>query len=168
MLEQMKQRWQQLNRREHVLVMIAGVVLAVSILYFALWNPLQNGIEQRQLQRDAQVETLQWVRENTGRYQALVKQGQTGTSTGAAKTHQLGDIPRLVTLHATKLSLDVGAMNPEGEALVVVLSDVPFNQVLALIDALQQQESLVVQQLDVTKASKPGYVHVRRLKVGLS
>lgn len=168
MLNQLKQRWQQMNRREQTLVGIAAIVVAVSLVYFAAWQPLQNGIAQRQLQQDAQLETLQWVRENTGRYQALVKQGNQGSSSTSNSRHQLADIPRVVTLHANKLNLDVGAMNPEGEALVVVLSDVPFNQVLVLIDALQEQEALVVQQLDVTKAGKPGHVHVRRLKVGLS
>lgn len=60
--DQLQLRWQQLNGRERLLVSLAGIVLAISVVYFALWQPLQNGIEQRQLQRDAQLETLSWVR----------------------------------------------------------------------------------------------------------
>ena len=118
--EQLQQRWQQLNSRERSLVSIAGVVLLICVIYFALWQPLQNGIEQRELQRSAQQDTLSWVRENTGRYLALSQQGQRPNSnkptTGAAL--ELGDIPRIVTEQARAQSLELGRMSPEGEALV--------------------------------------------------
>jgi general secretion pathway protein M len=168
--EQLQQRWQQLNSRERSLVSIAGVVLLICVIYFALWQPLQNGIEQRELQRSAQQDTLSWVRENTGRYLALSQQGQRPNSnkptTGAAL--ELGDIPRIVTEQARAQSLELGRMSPEGEALVVSMNDVPFTQVLALLDALQLESGLAIQQLDITRGNKPGHVHVRRLKVGLA
>ena len=167
--EQLQQRWQQLNSRERLLVSIAGVVLLICVVYFALWQPLQNGIEQRELQRNAQQETLSWVRENTGRYLALSKQsGTPQRSTSNAGATELGDIPRIVTEQARRLQLDVGRMSPEGQALVVVMNDVPFNQVLALLDALQSQAGLSIEQLDITRGNKPGHVHVRRLRVGLA
>lgn len=165
--EQLQQRWQQLNSRERLLVSIAGIVLAICVVYFALWQPLQNGIEQRQLQRDAQQETLTWVRENTGRYLSLSQQSQRPVSNGASAATELGDIPRIITEQARSLQLDVGRMSPEGESLVVVMNDVPFTQVLALLDALQAQGGLNIEQLDITRGNKPGHVHVRRLKVGL-
>ncbi|MDN7126992.1 type II secretion system protein M [Pseudidiomarina sp. 1APR75-33.1] len=167
--EQLQLRWQQLNHRERLLVSLAGIVLAISVVYFALWQPLQSGIEQRQLQRDAQLETLSWVRENTGRYLALKQQsGQPQTGTTARRANELGDIPRLVTEFARAQQLDVGRMNPEGDSLVVVLNDVPFERVLALLDALQAESGLSIEQLDITRGNTPGHVHVRRLKVGLA
>ncbi|RUO62589.1 type II secretion system protein GspM [Pseudidiomarina insulisalsae] len=166
--EQLQQRWQQLNSREQLLVSLAGVVLAICIVYFALWQPLQNGIDARQAQRDAQQETLAWVRENTGRYLALRQQAPQSPGPARQSNLSLGDIPRIVTQQASQLRLDVGRLNPEGQSLVVVMNDVPFNQVLAFIDALQRQSGLVVEQLDITRAGKPGHVHVRRLKVGLA
>ncbi|MDN7124453.1 type II secretion system protein M [Pseudidiomarina terrestris] len=167
--EQLQLRWQQLNNRERLLVSLAGIVLAISVVYFALWQPLQSGIEQRQLQRDAQLETLSWVRENTGRYLALKQQsGQPQTGTTARRANELGDIPRLVTEFARAQQLDVGRMNPEGDSLVVVLNDVPFERVLALLDALQAESGLSIEQLDITRGNTPGHVHVRRLKVGLA
>lgn len=167
--EQLQQRWQQLNSRERFLVSIAGVVLLICVVYFALWQPLQNGIDQRELQRNAQQDTLSWVRENTGRYLALSKQsGTPQRPTSNAGATELGDIPRIVTEQARRLQLDVGRMSPEGQALVVVMNDVPFNQVLALLDALQSQAGLSIEQLDITRGNKPGHVHVRRLRVGLA
>ncbi|WP_258239959.1 type II secretion system protein M [Pseudidiomarina homiensis] len=165
--EQVHQRWQQLNSRERLLVSIAGVVLAICVVYFAMWQPLQNGIEQRELQRNAQQETLTWVRENTGRYLALSQQAQRPNRTSGAVT-QATDIPRIITEQARSFQLDVGRMSPEGESLVVVMNDVPFTQVLALLDALQAQGGLNIEQLDITRGNKPGHVHVRRLKVGLA
>ncbi len=168
LLQQFQTRWQQLNSRERLLVSLAGIVVAINVVYFALWQPLQNGIAQRQLQRDAQLETLSWVRENTGRYLAQKQQSAPSQNTTAPRrAKQLGDIPRLITEFAGDQQLDVGRMNPEGESLVVVLSDVPFTQVLAFLDALQAESGLVIEQLDITRGNKPGYVHVRRLKVGL-
>ncbi|WP_417683664.1 type II secretion system protein GspM [Pseudidiomarina aquimaris] len=167
--EQLQQRWQQLNSRERLLVSIAGVVLLICVVYFALWQPLQNGIDQRELQRNAQQDTLSWVRENTGRYLALSKQsGTPQRATSNAGATELGDIPRIVTEQARRLQLDVGRMSPEGQALVVVMNDVPFNQVLALLDALQSQAGLSIEQLDITRGNTPGHVHVRRLRVGLA
>lgn len=163
--DQLQQRWHQLNSRERLLVSIAGVVLLICVIYFALWQPLQKGIEQRELQRNAQQETLTWVRENTGRYLALSEQSQ---RSAAASATQASDLPRIVAEQARRLQLNVGRMSPEGEALVVVMNDVPFNQVLALIDALQRQAGITIEQLDITSAATPGNVHVRRLRVGLA
>ncbi len=115
--EQLQQRWHQLNSRERLLVSIAGVVLLICVVYFALWQPLQNGIDQRELQRNAQQDTLSWVRENTGRYLALSKQsGVPRNTTSNAGATELGDIPRIVTEQARRLQLDVGRMSPEGQA----------------------------------------------------
>lgn len=166
--EQLQQRWQQLNTRERTLVSCAGVLVLICVIYFALWQPLQNGIEQRELQRTAQQDTLAWVRENTGRYLAL--SGQSGASSSSAKqgATALGDIPRIITEQARKYRLDVGRMSPEGESLVVVMNDVPFAQVLALLDALQAQGGLTIEQLDITRGNTSGHVHVRRLKVALA
>ncbi|KFZ29162.1 hypothetical protein IDAT_05670 [Pseudidiomarina atlantica] len=168
--ESLQQRWQQLNSRERMLVSSAGILLAICVVYFAMWQPLQNGIEQRQLQRDAAQETLTWVRENTGRYLALKDQGNSNSNSNSAtrRANELGDIPRLITEFARAQQLDVGRMTPEGEALVVVMSEVPFANVVAFLDAIEAESGLQIEQMDITRANKPGHVHVRRLKVRLA
>ncbi|WP_411359085.1 type II secretion system protein GspM [Pseudidiomarina salilacus] len=168
--ESIQQRWQQLNGRERMLVSLAGIFIAICVVYFAMWQPLQNGIEQRALQRDAAQETLNWVRENTGRYLALKDQGTSNTTNSSAprRANEMGDIPRLITEFARAQQLDVGRMTPEGESLVVVMNEVPFANVVAFLDSIEAETGLQIEQMDITRANKPGHVHVRRLKVRLA
>lgn len=156
-------RLQQLTPREKVILRGAGAVLAVAVLYVTFWQPLQHGINQRSAQVEAQQQLLQWVRENTGRYQSVAS-GVRGNTPTASIT---GSLTERITRLASILEIEVTRLQPQADSLVVVIDHVPFDALLKLLEAAEQQAGLTIEQLDVTAANQPGEVRVRRLQVKL-
>lgn len=161
-------RLQQLSPRERILLSTAGVLLALVCLYLICWRPLQSGLQQRAIQVEAQQQLLQWVRENTGRYQSLQQAQGTG---GSGKTQQqvtiTGSLTERMTRLASVLDIELTRLQPQNDSLVIVIDQAPFDALLKLLEATEQQAGLTIEQLDVAPASQPGEVRVRRLQVRL-
>lgn len=99
-------RWQAMNSREKRLVSGGLVVLAVVVIYYGLWAPLQNGIAQRQATLAAQQSLLDWTRQATGAYLARTAKGQALSGPAAAT----GSITQRITAYTSANNITVTRM----------------------------------------------------------
>lgn len=154
-------RWQAMNSREKRLVSSGLVVLAIVVIYYGLWAPLQNGIAQRQAALTAQQSLLDWTRQATGAYLARTAKGQ-AVSGPAAVT---GSVTQRITEYTSANNITVTRMQPQSSGLLVVIDQVGFNDLLTMLDNLQARAGLRVDSLDIAEGPSAGVVRVRKLQV---
>ena len=152
-------RWQALNNREKRLVRGAVGVLAVVVIYYGLWAPLQNGIAQRQAAVTAQQSLLDWTRQATGVYLA-----RTDTAKGQA-VNSGASITQRITDYASRNNITITRMQPQSNGLLVVIEQVGFNDLLTMLDTLQASSGLRIDSLDIAEGGAAGVVRVRKLQV---
>lgn len=154
-------RWQAMNSREKRLVSSGLVVLAVVVIYYGLWAPLQNGIAQRQATLAAQQSLLDWTRQATGAYLARTAKGQALSGPAAAT----GSITQRITAYTSANNITVTRMQPQNDSLLVVIDEVSFNALLVMLDSLQSSGGLRIDSLDIAEGAAAGMVRVRKLQV---
>jgi general secretion pathway protein M len=153
----MKAWWQQLNIREQRLVMAMASVMGVFILYSFIWQPLNENLVKAEKKLLRQQALLEWVGENTARYQQSVKGGSSQSK---------GSLSSIVNRTAKRNNIVITRMQPQGDDLQVWIDEVSFSQLLLWLEQLAANEKLQVKGIDLTRGEKSGAVRVRRLQLG--
>jgi len=149
-LQQMKQRWAGLQRREQQLLMVAFVATTVAIFYFFIWQPLQSTVQQQQA--------------DLRQVQAQLNQIRSLPAAAATQT-MAGSLTDIISSTAKKYQIKVNRMQPQNEQMQVMLDDLSFDQLMNWLHELQYQHKVSVVQLDIGTADEAGLVRVRRLVV---
>ena len=157
-MNELKQKFQALSEREQVLVSIAAAVVVIGFFYFAIWQPLVNGIEREQSLLQRQSETLSWVQTQA------VKATQLRSLTGGKSTFN-GSLPQAVNLTSTRHDIAISRMQPQNDELQVWVDEASFNNVLAWLQALEKM-GVQIQQVDITESGSQGMIKIRRLQLG--
>lgn len=158
-------RWQALNSREKRLVSGGLVVLAIVVIYYLLWAPLQSGIAQRQAALEAQQSLLDWTRQATGSYLARRDSVKGQALSGTAGSAASGSITQRITDYASSNNITVTRMQPQSNGLLVVIDQVGFSELLTMLESLQANSGLRVESLDIAEGPANGVVRVRKLQV---
>jgi general secretion pathway protein M len=159
-MNELKQKFQALTEREQILVLVSAVIVGLMLFYFALWQPLVNGIDREKALLERQTETLVWVEG-----QAL-KAAQLRAFT-AGKGQFSGSLPQAVNLTSSRHSITISRMQPQNDELQVWVDEANFNNVLAWLQAMEKM-GVLIQQVDITESGAPGMIKVRRLQLGKS
>jgi general secretion pathway protein M len=144
----------QLAPRERWMVVAAAIVVAITLLYLAVWEPLVNAQQRRSL-------ALQEARALASRIEQLA--GQTQGARGPAVN--LG----VSVLSAVDQSARAGALDkppsriqPEGEREVKVWIDgVSFDALLRWLQSLQTGYGISVQSAELERGAAPGQVNAQ-------
>lgn len=159
-MNELKQKFQALTEREQILVLVSSVIVGFGLFYFALWQPLVNGIEREKKQVESQTETLTWVKGQS------VKATQLRSLTGG-KGQFSGSLPQAVNLTSSRHNITISRMQPQNDELQVWVDEANFNNVLAWLQAMEKM-GVLIQQVDITESGTPGMIKVRRLQLGKS
>lgn len=155
-----KQKFQSLTEREQKLVLLSGVVIIIALFYFVIWSPLNTSLEQAKTRLTSQQKLLSWVQDSANRAQQLRRSGNTHSSLR-------GSLAQAVSRSTQQFSIPVSRMQPLNDELQVWVDEVPFDAVLAWLEALEDM-GVVIRQLDITEANAPGLIKIRRLQLGTS
>lgn len=157
MIEQLIQRWFQLAPRERRLIVLAGVVALLGVVYLGLVEPALRD-------REAIQARLPGLRHNVAEADALVIEARALSAAAASA-------PR-PSLQAVRLRLEQSLENAglrgalqqiqAGEALVDLrFRDVAFGAWLEWLDAALRESRLRVADLSINRDTEPGRVSVR-------
>lgn len=155
---QMLEKWQQLNEREQKLVLAMSVVIGIFLFYSLVWQPLNNNIAKTSDKIERQQQLLSWVESETSRYQQARQSGQL--------TNKGGSLSSVVNGSANQQGIVIDRMQPQGSDLQVWIEQVPFDQLMAWLDQLMNNNGVKVKAIDVTNTDTAGVVNVRRLQLG--
>ncbi|TMP03568.1 type II secretion system protein M [Pseudoalteromonas sp. S3178] len=153
MKKQLMQYWRSLKEQEQQLVMIAGGVFIIFVLVMGIFRPLNNAIEKAQQSQIKQQELLVWVDES------IVKLKAAGNTSVASNTN----LSQVVNSTRGRYQIDISKMQPSTGSLRLTLDSVEFNQLIEWLDELVNQHGLKIENLDLSRDDKSGYVSVSRL-----
>ncbi|WP_372761646.1 type II secretion system protein GspM [Pseudoalteromonas sp.] len=153
MKKQLTQYWRSLKEQEQQLVLVAAVIFVIFVLVMGIFRPLNNAIERAEQAQVKQQALLAWVDES------IVKLKQAGNSQVASNQN----ISQIVNTTRGRYNINISKMQPSSNSLRLTLDSVEFNRLIAWLDELVNQYGLKVENLDLSRDDKSGYVRVSRL-----
>lgn len=156
---QLTQRWQGLQEREQRLIQVMAVMLVAAVLWFGIWQPLNEREARAQTQLQGQYQTQRLVEQQIG--QVLQARASQRQGVQAIRADQLNSVVNQLT---GQFELEVSRSQPQNESLVLVFNEAPFNALLQFIQQLSER-GVIIENLDVAESNTAGVVRVRRLQI---
>jgi general secretion pathway protein M len=152
--------WTNLNSRQQRVLMIAGAVLAILLVYVWLWEPL---METRAAERERvaqQQALLDWLDAIAPIAQQLRQTGSGSRAQSLGERSLLGLADE--TARAAGLAGALTRIEPAGERQVRVwLDGADFVATMGWLESLSRGQPIQVSQLQVDRARSRGQVNVR-------
>ncbi len=126
--------WQQRTRREQRLLIGMGLLLAVGIIWYALWQPWLSREARWQQTLVREQATLRWMQQQTPRLQQLARQ-----TPGPRPRRRR--ISAAIMREATRLELAIVRLQPQGARVNVTLPACTFQALMTWLDALARRAS---------------------------
>jgi general secretion pathway protein M len=147
------QYWRSLKEQEQQLIMVAGGIFVIFVLVMGIFRPLNNAIDKAKKSYVTQQELLVWVDES------IVKLKAAGNTQAISNQN----ISQVVNSTRSRYRITISKMQPNDNSLRLTLDSVEFNQLIEWLDELVNQHGLRVENLDLSKDDKSGFVRVSRL-----
>lgn len=155
-IDQYRRRYWSLPPRDRVLVNIIMATLTLMLLWLLIIAPAQRLRSEAAVKLAGQQATLQWVKDNEARAQAIAGK----TTSSPRKSGQ--SLMAAVTSSTAQMGLTLKRYEPEGqEKLRVWLENQSFNKIMQWVDALQRQHGMSVVNVAIDAASQPGLVNAK-------
>ncbi|CEO40588.1 type II secretion system protein M [Photobacterium kishitanii] len=158
-MAELKAWWKALSQREQHLLLGAGSALAIAILYWGAWQPLNQRAAEAQNKINQQRQLLTWVEHKANQISALKRAG------GTVNVSDEG-LNQVINETTTRFKIDLIRMQPRNDALQVWVQPLPFDTLVNWLVYLQQSYGINTQFIDLSKTDKNGMVEVNRLQLG--
>ncbi|RUO23636.1 hypothetical protein CWE08_03035 [Aliidiomarina iranensis] len=152
------QRWQLLQPREQTMLQLMAVVIAIALLWFAIWQPLQERTQRAEAALESEYNTQSFVENQIAQVLQARNNQQGGSRVNA---NQLSGV---VTTLTNELELEVARMQPQNDSLLLVFNEADFTNLLELLARLSERQ-VVIEAVDVSETDNAGIVRVRRLLI---
>ncbi len=157
-LTQFQEWFRSLAPRERLLVSIGSVVVAITILYLGIWEPLSKAHSKREIDLAAAQALAQRLEVIAATVQkAQVNAGDPVVSTGASLLSTVDQVSKTGTL-----GKPLTRIQPEGDHEVKVwIDEVSFEALVRWISELEGRYGISIQTADLDRGTLPGQVNVR-------
>ncbi|TVS11533.1 MAG: type II secretion system protein M [Wenzhouxiangella sp.] len=150
--------WEQLNARQRVLIVLAGLVLVAAALFVGVWEPLAESRAAERERVAGQQALLDWLDAVAPVAAELRRRGDRGRDRGGRSLLGLAD----ETARAAGLAGALSRIEPAGDDRVRVwLEGAEFLATMGWLEQLAVGHPVVVDQLDVDRGRSSGLVNVR-------
>lgn len=153
MKEQLVNYWRSLKEQEQQLVMIGGAVFVIFVLVMGIFRPLNNAIEKAEQDNIKQQELLAWVDESIIKLKA----------SGSARVTNDRSLSQIVNSTRNRYQITISKMQPNDNSLRLTIDSVEFNKLVEWLDELVNSQGVLIENLDLSKDDKSGFVRVSRL-----
>ncbi|MEQ8783471.1 MAG: type II secretion system protein M [Roseibium album] len=139
---------------EQKIVAALAVVVAVAVLWLVIWRPISDWrtlADNRYQNAQAQ---LDWMRANEARARDLARGG---TPRGGQRS-----LLPVITRSAQAQGIQVNRVQPESNGIIsVAIQAQPFNELLAWLNALQENNGVTILRVAVDAEGTPGVVNAQ-------
>lgn len=150
-----------LQKREQMIVKYAAIVGAPLLVYLLLWRPISHGaanaheqLTQRKILRDQLVQMA-------GEIQALK------ANSSIVRTVSAQQATEVVSQSAAKYQLNLSRFEPKDQTIQVWMDEAAFDDMLRWLEMLQKQYGIYPENLSLTKGAQVGMVKAQiKLKTG--
>lgn len=158
-MAEIKAWWKALSQREQHLLLGAGSALVIAILYWGVWQPLNQRAAEAQNKINQQRQLLTWVEHKANQISVLKRAG------GTVNVSDEG-LNQVINETTSRFKIDLIRMQPRNDALQVWVQPLPFDTLVNWLVYLQQSYGINTQFIDLSKTDKNGMVEVNRLQLG--
>lgn len=155
-ITQFQEWFRSLAPRERLLVSVGGAVLAVTVLYLGIWEPLSKA----HAKREQDLANAQGLAQRLEMLAATAQKGQPGgavVNTGASLLSTVDQVSKSGTL-----GKPLTRIQPEGDHEVKVWIDgVSFDALVRWISELESRYGISIQTADLDRDALPGQVNAR-------
>ncbi|MFL1453018.1 type II secretion system protein GspM [Marinobacter sp. GN3S48] len=154
-------QYDQLPRRDQQALAVLAVAVLLGVLYFLIWRPVAGFHDQAVSSRENAGELLAWMEANQEDLERLAaSEGGEGPAANAPENGRA--LMALVTRSAGESGLSLQRFEPSGDSAIRVwLEDVPFAEVAAWLEDLNNNHGVVIDQAAMDRKNDPGIVSVR-------
>jgi general secretion pathway protein M len=139
------------------LYMISGVAaFAMMLAYFTLWQPLTSSVARLDEAVIQQQKDMAWM----GAASSSIRQLQQNSQRSTGNRSMLAVVDQAISTANLKAGLQ--RMEPDGQNTVKLwLNKSPFDQVVAMLGQLEQNQGIAVEGMAMTSADSAGLVDAR-------
>jgi len=158
-LEELQHWYQGLQQRERLLVLAATVMIAVTLFYLIIWEPIHKSIEEQTQKYQSQTNILHWMQVASKEVNMLKASG------GANKTiSSTQPVTLLVENSATTAGIKPYLSKLEStsdKGARVTIDAASFDQILLWLNTMQTKYGIAVTSANLDRDDKPGAVNAR-------
>ena len=163
-MNEIKAWFNSLQSRERNLIISAGVILGIIMLYSLMWSPFVQSLQQLRMGVETAEDNLVWMKQA----EQEVRQSKIGRGTRKPQSLQGRSLLGVVDQTRAKSQIpDAKRIEEEGKNGVrVTIENVPFDKLILWFGILQRQYGIEVADLIVDKQENEGLVNVRLILQG--
>lgn len=156
-LTQFQEWFRSLAPRERLLVSVGGVVVAITVLYLGIWEPLSKAHSKREMDLAAAQGLAQRLEVIAATVQKSQVSGGAAIDTAASLLSTVDQVSKTGTL-----GKPLTRIQPEGDHEVKVWIDgVSFEALVRWISELEGHYGISIQTADLDRDTLPGQVNAR-------
>jgi len=151
-----------LNERERLLLLLAGGLVLLLLIYVLAWRPLDQNLESMGRLVSQQQADLEWMQVSAMKVKQLRSQN-------TVKRGRQQSLLSLVdqTVRRSGLAQALKRVEPEGADKVTVrLEQAGFDAVVGWLENLQQTNGVMIQTISVDRQERDGMVNARLTLIG--
>jgi general secretion pathway protein M len=155
----LQKQYEMLPVRDRNILKVAGAVLLICILYFAMWVPANSYMVNAEQDFAQNTKLLQLVKQNKALLTAL---SRTSASSGSTKTLTSQQLVSSVTNLAKKNGVMLKRFEPSGDNKIKVWVDnASFDKMITWLASLKTSLNIIVEQISIEKDDVEGQVSSR-------
>lgn len=156
-MDKLKQKWQELQPRERMLLSIGTLFIIVLLFYYGIVSPLNQAANQAKSTYIYQQNLVNWMRP---RVQAISSNHTAQTPSQTLSQNEL--LPTIDSrLKSTTFARSVEQVTQDGNNNVrITFKAVPFDDLLTWLITQWQTSRIAVSDIDVQKGKKQGLTDV--------
>jgi len=158
-IQQLRQWFVSLPTNEQRMVSATGVLIAITLFYLVVWEPIHLGLQTETQKQQSQNEIMIWMQESAAEVQALRRSG------GKSVIRDRNKPVTLVietSLQNAGLKSSVNKIESSGkDSTRVILKEAPFNQILVWLNTLATHNGIHVVSANIERSEKAGRADVR-------
>ena len=157
-IEALSLRYHSLPYRDKILVIFTSIIMAITLFYLLVWEPIHQGLEQQQQQYQSQQEIITWMREAAAEVKTLQRSGVKAVS----GSNQPVSLIIEQSANNSGLKSNLGKLESSGQdGARVNIDAASFNQMLIWLNTLEKQHGVIVTSANIERAEQPGTVNAR-------
>ncbi len=158
-LEEIQNWYHGLQQRERQLVLAASVVVLITLLYLAIWEPIHKGLSDETQRYQSQIDILDWMQSAATEVRALNATGATRRVTSTSQPVTLVVEQSAATAGLKPYIRKLESTSDKGARITI--DEASFDQMLLWLNTLQMQYGIGVSSANIDRGEKPGAVNAR-------
>ncbi len=153
----MKDWWETLQARERYMILVAAVLVALSIVYLAIWSPIASSRDEKQKRVEVKRDTVTWMAIKKQEVEHLkrinpnlfnkVNDGRSLLAVVDTGAKQMGIRPAITRIE------------PKGENNVQIwVEDIAFDYLIVLLGELERRNTIEVADASLNRSDQVGKV----------